>query len=153
MTYRYGKIFGDVKKSYSIAYAPQEMSIDECKQNGYKLIIDDEPQHLPNHIAMPDHVEEDEESFRIIYVQVEIPYVEPVFKYSKYKLIAELMKRGIWASCKQMIEDNDLYDLFNAAQELKSDDEFFKQGIQLAKTQLSSSDETIQEVLSASIVD
>ena len=48
---------------------------------------------------------------------------------SKYKLIAKLMKAGLWTQVKQMLEDNNLLDLFNAAQVLDSEDEFFKQGL------------------------
>ena len=54
MIRRYGKIFGDVKHSYSIAYAPQDMPIEECKQNGYKMIIDDEPINYQDAITGTD---------------------------------------------------------------------------------------------------
>ena len=70
-----------------------------------------------------------------------------IYIISKYKLIAKLMEMNLWTQVKQMLEDNGLLDLFNAAQELNSEDNFFKQGIQLAKMELDMTDEQIQQFI------
>ena len=70
-----------------------------------------------------------------------------IYIISKYKLIAKLMEIDLWTQVKQLLEDNNLIDLFNAAQELNSEDQFFKQGIQLAKSELGITDEQIQQFI------
>ena len=70
---------------------------------------------------------------------------------SKYKFIAKLMEMDLWSQVKQLLEDNNLLDLFNAAQELNTEDQFFKHGLQLAKTAFSLSDEQIQQFIESII--
>ena len=73
--------------------------------------------------------------------------------FSKLKVIENLMKEGLWAQAKAIIEQAGLYDLFLAAQNFREDNEFFDQGVGMLKQQLGVSDEKTEEILRKSIVD
>lgn len=141
------KIDGDINSSFTIFYAPKDMSEGKCLENGYKELIDNKPKNKKDYIIVLDHIDEDDTTYTYVYKYKKIQEIEKRYIVSKYKLIAKLMKAGLWTQVKQMLEDNNLLDLFNAAQVLDSEDEFFKQGIQMAKTALDMTDKQIQQFL------
>jgi hypothetical protein len=92
-------------------------------------LIDSPPECSSKEIAVLDEIEEDDFTITMKYRKVHIsPKPVPII-ISKYKFIAKLMEMNLWIQVKQLLEDNNLLDLFNAAQELSSEDPFFKQGI------------------------
>ena len=139
------KITGNIH-SYTTFYAPENMSDKECIKNGYKELIDNQPKQKSGYISQLSNIVENDNAYVFEYAYVKIQQ-NTKMTISKYKLIAKLMKAGLWTQVKQMLEDNNLLDLFNAAQVLDSEDEFFKQGLQMAKTKLGMTDEQIQQFL------
>lgn len=73
--------------------------------------------------------------------------------FSKLKIVAALIKSGIWEQVKQLIIDQGLWDLFNAAQEFQEGNEFFDDGITMLKEQLQWTDEQTEALLSQCIKD
>lgn len=78
---------------------------------------------------------------------------EPSASYSKYKIIKLCMQLGIWTELKSCLEKSGLMDLFNAAIVFKSDDSFFKQGLQLVKSRYGYSDELLGQFLESCLSD
>lgn len=143
----FAKVEGSIKSSYTIFYAPNGMTEDECIAAGYKQLIDSPPECGSEEIAILDEIEEDDSTITMKYRKVHVsPKPVPII-ISKYKFIAKLIEMNLWIQVKQLLEDNGLLDLFNAAQELNTEDQFFKQGIQLAKTELGITDEQIQQFI------
>jgi hypothetical protein len=67
--------------------------------------------------------------------------------FSKLKVVAALMKAGVWAQVKAWIEANGLYDLYLAAQEFAEDNEYFSQGKAALQSALGWTDEQVEAVL------
>lgn len=66
--------------------------------------------------------------------KVEIRDGAPVKKYTQYKVIGVLLQMGKWNDVKQFLVDNNLYDMFMAAQYLATDDpNFFAAKKQMAR--------------------
>lgn len=66
--------------------------------------------------------------------KVEIRDGAPVKKYTQYKVIGVLLQMGKWNDVKQFLTDNNLYDMFMAAQYLSTDDpNFFAAKKQMAR--------------------
>lgn len=72
--------------------------------------------------------------------------IQPV-KYSKMRIVAALQTLGYWAQVKQWIIDNDLYDLYLAAQDFASDNEHFAIGLAILQAQLGLTDEQVETIL------
>ena len=73
--------------------------------------------------------------------------------FSKLKMVAELMKAGVWPQVKSFIEQAGLYDLYLAAQIFKEDNDFFKSGKTQLQTALGWTDKQVEDILDASVVD
>ena len=66
--------------------------------------------------------------------KIEIRDGAPVKKYTQYKVIGVLLQMGKWNDVKQFLTDNNLYDMFMAAQYLATDDpNFFAAKKQMAR--------------------
>lgn len=149
---KYAKLI-QLTNGYELEFAPllnENADDKDYLKIGYKKIINNFPADIDEneYYIYQDGYAETSASLSAIY---KITKKQNNKKYiiSKYKLIAALMKKNIWTQVKQLLEDNNLLDLFNAAQVLDSEDEFFKQGIQLVKTELEITDEDIQSILDA----
>ena len=145
----YGKIIV-TGKTYILKFAPylgDEATSEDYLALGWKKIVQTAPPIYDSNIQnlFSDGYEETDTQLIQKWKVIEKPI--PPTIVSKYKLIAKLMEMNIWTQVKQMLENNGLLDLFNAAQELNSDDQFFKRGIQLAKQELGVTDEQIQQIL------
>lgn len=82
---------------------------------------------------------------------VEIRDGAPVKKYTQYKVIGALTKMGKWSDVKKFLVDNNLYDMFMAAQYLSTDDpNFFAAKKQMAKL-LGVADRELDEILEVCI--
>ena len=143
----FAKVEGSIKSSYTIFYAPKGASEDECIAAGYKQFIDSPPECGPSEIVILDEIEEDDSTITMKYSKVHVSHKPVPVIISKYKFIAKLMEMNLWIQVKQLLEDNGLLDLFSAAQELNTEDQFFKQGLQLAKAKLGITDEQMQQFI------
>ena len=72
--------------------------------------------------------------------------------FSKFKLVMALMKRNLWTQVKAFIEEAGLMDLYQAAQSFDEDNDYFKQAKGTLQSMLGVSDETVEQILSESIV-
>ena len=111
-----------------------------------KLVITDPPNVDPSLFVVSEDGYDETETQLVTKWKITEKSSLPII-ISKYKFIAKLMEMNLWDQVKQLLEDNNLIDLFNAAQELNSEDQFFKQGIQLAKSELGITDEQIQQFI------
>lgn len=73
----------------------------------------------------------------------------PPRTFSKLRIVAALMEAGVWAQVKAWIEQAGLYDLYLAAQDFKSDNEYFARGRTALQTALGWTDEQVEAVLAA----
>ena len=65
---------------------------------------------------------------------IEVRDGAPVKKYTQYRVIGVLLQMGKWNDVKQFLTDNNLYDMFMAAQYLSTDDpNFFAAKKQMAR--------------------
>ena len=114
---------------------------------GWKKIVNDRPVVDETRFKVISKWYDETDSELVMqYEIIEIDTIRHVIM-SKYKFIAKLMEMDLWTRVKQMMEDNGLLDLFNAAQELDSENDFFKRGIQLAKTELDLADDQIRQFI------
>jgi hypothetical protein len=82
---------------------------------------------------------------------VEIRDGAPVKKYTQYKVIGVLSQIGKWNDVKKFLVDNNLFDMFMAAQYLSTDDpNFFAAKKQMAKL-LGVADRELDEILEVCI--
>lgn len=82
----------------------------------------------------------------------------PVRTFSKLKLYAALMQTGLWTQFEtwlktQTINGMNAYTAFSLAQDLSDENELFLGVVESAKTALGVSDETVQQILNASVYD
>lgn len=77
----------------------------------------------------------------------EATFTPAVRTFSKLKIVAALKEAGVWEEVKRLVEASGLYDYFLAAQDLREDNEAFRQG----KTELASAlgwtDGQVEELL------
>lgn len=73
--------------------------------------------------------------------------------FSKMKVVAALMKAGLWPQVKAWIEQVGLYDLYLAAQNFGEDNEYFEQGLAQLKSQLSLTDGQVEGILAECIAE
>ena len=80
--------------------------------------------------------------------QYEIRWREPQpVTYSKMRIVAALRDIGAWPQVKQWIIDQDLYDLYLAAQDVRSDNEYFAQGRAALQQALGLTDAQVEAIL------
>ena len=119
---------------------------------GWKKIVNDRPVVDETLFKVIEKWYDETDSELVMqYETIEIDATRHVIM-SKYKFIAKLMEMDLWTRVKQMMEDNGFLDLFNAAQELDSENDFFKRGIQLAKTELGLTDDQIRQFIEQAAV-
>lgn len=80
------------------------------------------------------------------WVLVDAP-PKPPRTFSKLRIVAALTKAGVWAQVKQYIEQAGLYDLYLAAQDFRSDNEYFDQGKTALQTALGWTDTQVEAIL------
>lgn len=76
----------------------------------------------------------------------------PPRTFSKLRIVAALTKAGVWESVKQVLIELGLYDLFLAAQDFRTDNEYFDQGKTALQTALGWTDAQAEAVLAASAI-
>lgn len=74
-------------------------------------------------------------------------------KFSKYKIVENLMKANLWSSVKAWIEQSGLIDLYLAAQDFSEDNQYFKNGRRILQQQFGISDEEVERILSESVAE
>jgi len=72
--------------------------------------------------------------------------------FSKLRIVAALTKAGVWDAVKQLLIERGFYDLFLAAQDFRSDNEYFDQGKTALQTALGWTDEQVEAVLQEATV-
>lgn len=134
---------------YNLEFAPllsADSSDEEYLSLGWKKIVINYPKDIDESrftVVQNGY----KETAKLLSATWSITEKKSFYVISKYKFIAKLIEMNLWIQVKQLLEDNGLLDLFNAAQELNTEDQFFKQGIQLAKTELGITDEQIQQFI------
>lgn len=73
--------------------------------------------------------------------------------FSKLRVVAALIRDGVWTQVKAYIEQKGLYDLYLAAQYFSEDDLYFVSGRAELKAQLGWTDEKVEAVLADCILD
>ena len=73
--------------------------------------------------------------------------------FSKMKMVAELTRRNILNQVKAWIVKNKLYDLYLAAQVFKEDNSYFKSGLKTLQNELKISNQDVEDILEASIME
>ena len=84
-----------------------------------------------------------------VKVEVEVPDPPVIHIYSKYLLIRALMKEGLWDVVKQAITDAGCWDLWEACNELSSDDEIFTSVLEQMKAEYG--EEKVEEILAQAL--
>ena len=126
---------------------PEDSTDQDYLALGWKKIVNDRPAVDESRFKVINKWYDETDSELVMqYEIIEIDTTRHVIM-SKYKFIAKLMEMDLWAGVKRMLEDNGLMDLFNAAQELDSENDFFKRGIQLAKMELDLTDDQIRQFI------
>lgn len=85
----------------------------------------------------------------------DIPNPQPKIprKFSKLKIVGILTQLGFWPQVKEYLIDNDLYDMYLAAQVFQDDNEYFNNGLLDLKDMLGISDNQLEEMLESCIVE
>lgn len=73
----------------------------------------------------------------------------PPRTFSKLRIVAALTTAGVWDAVKQLLIERGLYDLFLAAQDFKSDNEYFENGKAALQTALGWTDAQVEQILAA----
>ena len=73
--------------------------------------------------------------------------------FSKLKLVIALKKANLWILTKTWIEENGLYDLYLAAQDVREDNEWFVRGVSELKTLAKKTDAEVEEILAACVAE
>lgn len=73
--------------------------------------------------------------------------------FSKLRLVAALKAAGLWVLTKTWIEENGLYDHYLAAQNLAEDNEWFLQGRSAIQPLARITDERVEEILAACVIE
>lgn len=68
----FAKIKGDIRSSYTIFYAEDGMTEQECLEHGYKELIDNPPQCDADEIAVLDRFDESSTTIVMVYRIVKI---------------------------------------------------------------------------------
>ena len=71
----------------------------------------------------------------------------PLRTFSKLRIVASLTTAGVWDAVKQLLIERGFYDLFLAAQDFRSDNEYFAQGKTALQSALGWTDEQVEDVL------
>lgn len=158
----FGKQINTTDGSLEIEIAPEQLVIDghivdnptreQYIEAGYREIIDNPPEDVPSgYISIQTGYDETDQQLIAKYDIIKIP--KQIRQFSKYKIIEHAMKMGIWAQMKTKLEESGLYDLFLAAQDFKEDNEFFQQGVELAKSTFGITQDQIDAILDECVVE
>lgn len=83
-----------------------------------------------NQLIDDEDMPEDEQRRWLNFLkEYEFFFGDRLYVYSKYKIVKACKGLEIWNQMKALMEENDLKDLFDAAIEFESTDEFFIKGI------------------------
>lgn len=102
-------------------------------------------------IAVPDGYELRDSAWHRVYRYEDAP-PPPPRTFSKLRIVAALMEAGVWDSVKQWIVDNNLYDLYLAAQDFAEDNAYFVQGKTALQQALGWTDGQVEAVLAAAVI-
>ncbi len=73
--------------------------------------------------------------------------------FSKLKLVLELQRLGKWDAAKAFIEQAGIWDLYNAAVNVKESDPYFKAGLEQVKKALNLTDADVELILSGCVAE
>lgn len=156
-----GALSGDVE----LTYADDKLMIDgtvvleptaeQYADIGFLPIIDNPPAPEEGcYVEADGWIVEDGKIVRQ-YKQVPIPEPPaPVYEYSKLAILVQIKQLGYWEQVKTWIQNAGLYDEYLACQSFKSDNPYFKQGLEAIKQAIPElTDEVIEQVLNNSILE
>ena len=156
--------FGKLLQDGSLQYAPESFNYNgkdyihptpaEFKMVGMLPIVTVQPsQPAPSgYHYEPDGLEADENEIRNKWKLVKDP-PSPPRVFSKLKVVEALKASNLFDQVKQWVIDNGMYDLYLAAQVFAEDNQYFEQGLQTLKTQLQLTDEQVEQILEACVVE
>ena len=129
-------------------------SVADYLQMGYLPVFDRLPSAPPRegwHYE-PRGWEEADGAIRRVYAEVQ-DSPPPPRTFSKLKIVNALIASDIWQQVKAFLEQAGLYDQFLAAQDFAEDNQYFGQGKAALQNLLSWTDEQVEDMLAASVLD
>ena len=103
---------------------------------GWKRIFDDPPEAEEGFAVEPTGWAETATTLTRTYRQLPVKAAAPADGaeggprvFSKLKLVVALKREGLWVLTKTWIEEQGLYDLYLAAQDVREDNEWFVRGL------------------------
>ncbi|MGN0846835.1 MAG: hypothetical protein ACI4RA_05565 [Kiritimatiellia bacterium] len=119
---------------------------------GYKRIIDTPPPVEAGGFSRPSGWLEAADTITRRYETVAAPPPAPRV-FSKLKCHLALKAAGHWPAVKAWLEANDLWDAFLLAQDVREDDEQFTAGVAALKASLGLSDDDVEKLLAACVLE
>lgn len=161
MNNKYGKIVeGEI--TFAPSYFITENGLitnptDETyKAGGWKKIIHDEPEDLMEGDTLRFvRFEESDEEIHLVY-EIEKtlpPQMAAPRKFSKLKLLLELKRLDMWILTRTWLQELGLYDFYLAANEFSEDNEWFQEGKKELQRLSGKTNEEIEAILAASVID
>ena len=162
--------FGKLDLSGNIEYAPSAFHYDgrdylhpmmeDYINAGFLPVVDEYPE-MPapeGFIWQRDGWEIVDETIKRRWKAVEDPYVPAPMppkprQFSKLKIVAALKEVGEWEHVKEWINDNDMYDLYAAAQNFAEDNPYFSQALDDLKDLLGWNDQQVEAILQNCILE
>ena len=158
--YNYGKYNATSK---SIDYAPKALQIDYALvlnpskeiylKYGWKEIIKNPPTTGNGYHYEENEWKENLDTIEMTYNIVKDEVVKTIRIFSKLKFVAIMTKLKKWNEIRNWIIQNDLMDLYMAAQDFREDNEYFIQGKKAIQDTLKMSDEEVEKILSQCIAE
>ncbi len=162
--------FGKLSLSGDIEYAPMAFNYAghdylhpttaDYLSAGFLPVIDEHPETQPpeGFIWQRDGWEIVDETIKRRWKAVEDPYVPAPMppkprQFSKLKIVAALKQMGEWEHVKEWINDNDMYDLYAAAQNFAEDNPYFSQALDDLKDMLEWNDQQVEVILQNCILE
>lgn len=143
-----------------IAYAPKCLttagkvifnpSAEQLAEAGYKPVTDNPPETDETHEAVPTGWEETDSGIIRVYTIAELPPPPPPPPrvFSKMRIVQALQQAGLWAQVKAFLKnDEDLWDIWLVAQDLKEDDELFVSAFGALREQLGVEEAQVEQIL------
>lgn len=103
---------------------------------GWKRVFDDPPEAEEGFAVEPTGWAETATTLTRTYRQLPVKAAAPADGaaggprvFSKLKLVVALKREGLWVLTKTWIEEQGLYDLYLAAQDVREDNEWFVRGL------------------------
>lgn len=131
---------------------------------GWKRIFDDPPEAEEGRTVEPTGWSETATTLTRTYRQLPVKATAPSGMpadgaaggprvFSKLKLVVALKREGLWVLTKTWIEEQGLYDLYLAAQDVREDNEWFVRGLGELKALSRRTDAEVEAILAECTAD